>query len=125
LHPGGTLLASLRPAWFLALLGVREQRWQVPDAVLASQSGFLEGIGWQNWHDGPGLKALFEKSGFAGIDLRGLGALSGIEGDPLAAIARPSQLTDEGRESLARAERAFGASHPDIGRYVMVRARRP
>ena len=37
--------------------------------MLSSRSGFLDGVGWQNWHDAPGIRALLEKSGFADVDL--------------------------------------------------------
>lgn len=49
----------------------------------------------------------------------GVGVASGIVGDPLAAIVRPSELTNQEQEKLLEVEEVFGARYPDSGRYIL------
>jgi SAM-dependent methyltransferase len=123
LRPGGSLLGSFRTQWFLALLAAQRRDWAMAELVLTQRSGALPGLGWQNWHAREDLDELLARAGFR-IDARqAIGAASGIEGDPLAAIARPAELSASDREGLARLEGAIGAVQPYNGRYVLVDAR--
>ena len=125
LRPGGRLLASLRAQWFLAALAVRERDWEMARIVRDERGGALPGMGWQNWSAREDLLALVRSAGLEPVGLHGLGPFSGVEGDPMAALAQPSQLSDGDRAGLAEIEAAFAESHPDVGRYVLVEARRP
>lgn len=122
LRPGGLLLAGFTPPYYLALLGVARREWETAETVLARDSGELPGLGWQSWHSRAEAVAQLRAAGFEDVALAGIGACSGIEGDPLAAVVRPSALAPHELEALARVERAFGLSHPDIGRYLLAAA---
>ncbi|HWX08494.1 MAG TPA: class I SAM-dependent methyltransferase [Gaiellaceae bacterium] len=122
LRPGGVLLASFRTQYYLALIGVRQRDWQLTETVLRSHSGHLRGMGWQNWHSAGDAVALLEKCGFSETEVTGLGLCSGIAGDPLAAVARPSTMGAADLEGLASVETALAASHPDTGRYLLASA---
>ena len=123
LKPGGLLLGSFRSQWFLALLAAAQRDWAMAELVLAERSGALPGIGWQNWHAHDDLRELLRRTGFEAVSLQGVGAMSGIEGDPMESVARPSRLSTADREGLARLEAAIGSAQPDTGRYVLVEAR--
>jgi SAM-dependent methyltransferase len=122
LRPGGLLLANFRPQYFLALVGVNRRDWELTRTVLERRSGALAGIGWQNWHTSSDVVATLRAAGFSGVELLGLGLCSGIDGDPLAPLARPSQLGSLDLRELATVERTLGRSHPDIGRYLLASA---
>ena len=123
LRPGGLLLASFRAQLFLALHGVAARDWTLVETVMTERSANLPGMGWQNWHTAEDAVSALEAAGFGDVGLRGVGAASGIEGDPLASVARPSQLRPAELESLARVEDAYGATRPDVGRYILASAR--
>ncbi|MFL5909260.1 MAG: class I SAM-dependent methyltransferase [Gaiellaceae bacterium] len=125
LRPGGRLLASLRAQWFLAALAVRERDWEMARIVRDERGGALPGMGWQNWSAREDLLELVRSVGLEPVGLRGLGAFSGVEDDPMAALARPSQLSDADRAGLAEVETGFAETHPDLGRYILVEAVRP
>jgi hypothetical protein len=125
LRPGGRLLGSLRAQWFLAALAVRERDWEMARIVRDERGGVLPGMGWQNWSAREDLLELVRSVGFEPVGLRGLGPFSGVEGDPMAALARPSELSDGDRAGLAEIEASFAESHPDVGRYILVEALRP
>ncbi len=122
LRPGGLLLASFRTQYYLALLGVMQRDWQLAKTVLRSRSGQLQALGWQNWHSARDAVALLEEGGFGEVEVGGLGLCSGIAGDPLAAVARPSTMGAADLDGLAFVETELAASHPDIGRYLLASA---
>jgi SAM-dependent methyltransferase len=124
IRPGGLLLGSFRAQFFWLLMGALRRDPDLLDTARRQTSGVLPGAGFQNWSDAGQTRAALERAGFGGVRLHGVGALSGIEGDPLAAIVRPSELGDSGRAALARAEDALAVTHPDIGRYVLASATR-
>ncbi|MFL5887418.1 MAG: class I SAM-dependent methyltransferase [Thermoleophilaceae bacterium] len=123
LKPASLLLASLRTQWYLALYAARERDWATAELVMSERGGALPGLGWQNWHTRADLADLLERTGFTVTACQGIGPASGIEGDPMDQIARPSQLSQADREGLARLENALGAAQPDAGRYVLFEAR--
>ena len=124
IEPGGRLLASFRSRLFLVQYGVRRRDWELVDEVMVGRAGDLPGMGWQNWSSGEEARSMLEAAGFTDVSLSGVGAASGIEGDPLEHVARPSHLAESDRAALARVEEAYGHSHPDIGRYILASARR-
>jgi SAM-dependent methyltransferase len=124
LEPGGLLLASFRTRYFLAQLGVVQRDWELSEAATGSSEGLLPGGGWQNRYHREGVIEALSRAGFAEIELQGIGSSSGIAGDPLARLVRPSELDARELQRLAAVERALGASHPDAGRYILAAARR-
>jgi SAM-dependent methyltransferase len=126
LVPGAPLLASLRSRTFLAHLAVTARDWPLADAVVAEPDGGrqLPGMGHQNWSTARGARNLVRAAGFEVVDVRGLGGASGIAADPLSALARPSELSSSAQARLATVEDALGRDVPDLGRYILVHARR-
>ena len=122
--PGAALFASLRPRQYVARLGVQLGRWDVARAALDWEHGTLDGIGWQAWHDQATLTTALGSAGFYDVRLSAIGAASGIEGDPLAAIARPSSLAPPELAELAAIEQRLGQLYPESGRYLLACARR-
>ena len=51
--------------------------------------------------------------------MTGVGTLSGIVGDPLSHLVRPSQLDQDEQKHLMKLECAMGKSFPDAGRYIL------
>jgi 2-polyprenyl-3-methyl-5-hydroxy-6-metoxy-1,4-benzoquinol methylase len=51
--------------------------------------------------------------------LIGVGVASGIAGDPLAKVVRPSELTNQEQEKLLEVEETYGLRYPDTGRYIL------
>lgn len=122
LRPHGLLLASFRTQHYLALLAAMRRDWDFARCILDARSGHLRGLGWQNWHTASDVVAQLEEHGFSGVELAGVGACSGIEGDPLAPVARPSTLGAAGLEGLEMLEAGLAALRPDTGRYVLAAA---
>ena len=122
--PGGLLLASFRTRVYWLQMGALRRDPQLIATVRGGTSGLLPAAGWQNWHSGADATAQLEAAGFGDVRLRGIGSLSGIAGDPLAALVRPSELGADAQQALAAAEDELAESHPDIGRYVLARATR-
>lgn len=124
LEPGGLLLASFRSRYFLAQLGVVQRDWDLSEAAIGSREGVLPGGSRQNRHYSDEVIAALTQAGFSDIELHGIGNSSGIAGDPLAQLVRPSKLEPREVQRLAAVERALGGSHPDTGRYILAAARR-
>jgi SAM-dependent methyltransferase len=122
LRPGGLLVASFRTRYFLVLHGVAHRNWDLAGAVLDAKSGPLPGMGWQNRHSAADVLHDLSDAGFVDVQVAGVGNCSGIAGDPLAQIARPSKLSSAELPRLAEIERAVGTSHPDTGRYIVAAA---
>jgi hypothetical protein len=123
LQPGGALFVGFRPRWFLGLVGAMRGDTELLDSVGGpGTGGVLPGMHWQNWHDAGDAVAAVERAGFSDATLRGVGALSGVTGDPLAELVRPSRLDSDARAALGRLEERFSRSNPDVGRYLLVRA---
>lgn len=126
LAPGGLLFASFRPQYFNMLYAVSNGRWEDLSTIVSSRSGTL----WESdarftWQTSDEIKKLFKQDlGFELLELVGVGCLSGIEGDPHADIARPSELDEAEREKLMQFEIELARSMPDAGRYMLAIARK-
>ena len=123
LKPGTVLLASFRTRTYLVQAGVATRDFGLAErAVGGPTSGALDGMGWQNFHDAAEAQGLLAAAGFEQATFHGVGAASGIAGDPLAALARPGELSGEEQRRLALVEDELARRRPDGGRYVCVRA---
>jgi SAM-dependent methyltransferase len=119
LRPGGLLLASFRSRCYLAQLAAARRNWEQARIVMSSWSGALPGLGVQAWQNGEEIRRLLDRTGFAEPALSGVGLCSGIEGDPLAALALPSELGAGELDELAAVEAGLAEEAPDAGRYVL------
>lgn len=124
LRPGAPLLASFRALHYMVLSAVARREWDTADTILSTRSGVLAGMGWQNWETAEDVLGLLDRHGFTEARISGVGVASGIEGDPLSTIARPSELGDQELARLAAVESALARLYPAAGRYVLASAAR-
>ena len=125
LRPGGLLLASFRGRCYLAQLAALRRNWEQGRIVMREWSGTLPELGRQAWQNAEEVERLLGEVGFGRPRLSGVGLCSGIEGDPLATLVRPSELGSDERRELAVLEDALAEEAPDAGRYVLAAALRP
>ncbi len=126
LKPGGLACISFRPQYFYALWIVNHRLWDRVDMVLARRLGQLGGgppvFTWQKSAE---IHEMVTKDlDMELVRLVGIGCCSGIERDPHARLARPSQLDHDEIEQLLRLELALGPELPDTGRYMLAIARK-
>lgn len=125
LVPGGLLFASFRSRWYDLLKAVRARDFESARLVLEKREGHWGGRSvWSAWHTPEDLKTLLPQAGFEAPRLYAIGALSGIAGDPLEAVARPGALTDAERESLLALELSAAEELAGQGRYILAVTRR-
>jgi SAM-dependent methyltransferase len=126
LRPGGLLVGAFRPLYFNALCLVQQRRWRELDILLSGREGYLFGPDVRfSWQTSAELAAVFNsQSGLTLELLAGVGVCSGIEGDPHAAVARPSLIPSHDRKLLQSLEFELGAAIPDAGRYMLAIGRR-
>jgi SAM-dependent methyltransferase len=126
LKPGGVFFGAFRSQFFNLLHSVRDRDWRSARLALESRSGewgdSSTSFTWQTPDD---VRALLAEAGFTlTAPLRGVGVCSGIPGDPLAAIAQPSRLSDREREKLMEVELAVAEPYAACGRYIVAVATR-
>lgn len=126
LKPGGILMISFRSQYFEALCVARSRLWKSVESVLQDRQGAILGSSTVfTWQTSAEIRTLLsETHGLELLELHGIGACSGIPGDPHDHICRPSQLGEGERELLMRLELELGKSVPDGGRYVLAVARK-
>jgi len=75
-----------------------------------------------SWHTSNEIAELLSKIGFRNIICKGIGVCSGIEGDPLVTIARPSLLSEKQQSELFDIETQLATMYADCGRYILATA---
>jgi 2-polyprenyl-3-methyl-5-hydroxy-6-metoxy-1,4-benzoquinol methylase len=127
LKPGGILVISFRSQYFNALCLVRERILENAETVLRDREGRI--FGSQTiftWQTGSEIRDLLtETHGLDLIELRGIGACSGIPGDPHDQICQTSKLNETEKQQLMKLELELGKTVPDGGRYILAMARKP
>ncbi|MDA2936666.1 class I SAM-dependent methyltransferase [Acidobacteria bacterium AH-259-A15] len=125
LRPGGLLFVSFRSQHYNLLHSVRSRRWDGADMVITQREGHIfGGPCWFSWQTPDDICRLITESRLHLIKLLGIGICSGIEGDPLAAIVRPSQLLGDEQDRLMQIECAVAKRYAACGRYILAIARR-
>jgi SAM-dependent methyltransferase len=127
LKPGGIFFGSFRSQYYNALHSVRDRDWRSAQLVADVREGeWGGGATWFTWQTADEVRALVAEAGLvAAGPLRGIGVLSGIEGDPLAAIAQPSKLDAAERARLLELELSFSEGYAACGRYILAVATKP
>ncbi len=125
LKPGGLLCASFRSRYFSLLYSIACGKWSDVPVILEKKEGVL----WNTdihfvWGSNDETKQFLEETGFDVLGVMGIGNCSGIEGDPLAPVARPSGLDEEETKLLMKSELAVAESVPDAGRYMFYVAKK-
>ena len=121
LREGGLLILSLRTRAYYLLAAVQRGDWHTASLVARELSGRLDGM-LLHWHTGASTDAMLARLGLRSLRHRGIGILSGIPGDPFAAVCVPSSLDPEGREALRSLEIQLAGDYAEIGRYLYVAA---
>lgn len=127
LKPGGLAFVSFRPQYFFALLLVRARRWDEIETVLTARQGrILGGTTTFTWQAADEIRGVLgTELGLERVELTGIGACSGIAGDPHDGVCRPSTLAESERRQLMALELALGRQLPDAGRYILTTGRKP
>lgn len=120
LRPGGVLFAAFRSQYFNLLHTVSGRLWDAAETVLAEREGHIFGgptwLGWQTPED---VHHLLAEAGMSVLKLRGIGACSGVKGDSLASVARPSQLSPKEQARLMKIECEIAEQYAACGRYIL------
>lgn len=126
LKPGGLLAASFRSQWYDLLKSVRSRDFISARLVAENREGHWgDGAVWSSWHRAAEVKELLSATGFEPLRAVAIGPLSGIAGDPLAALARPSELPGGEADRLFALELNCAEAYADQGRYILALARKP
>src|SRR5690606_1527507 len=109
LKPQGFFIGSFRPQYFNLLYSIQHGLWHSVAQVLAARSGNIVGGNMQfNWHTSQELLQLLQSLQLTVKQLTGIGACSGIPGDPHAPLVRPSSLSANEQQVLLQAEQNIG-----------------
>lgn len=123
LRPGGLLFASFRSQFFNLLQTIRARLWQSAEMALDHREGHLYGKPvWFTWQTPEDIRRLLADKGLRTRSLRGIGVCSGVYGDPLAHVARPSRLTPREHTQLMKIECASAEQYASTGRYILATA---
>jgi 2-polyprenyl-3-methyl-5-hydroxy-6-metoxy-1,4-benzoquinol methylase len=123
LKPSGLFGVSFRSQYFDLLHSVYTQNWVSAQLVRDAREGHWGGGStWFSWHTSADIRSLLTIAGFNITGLRGIGIASGIEGDPLALIARPSTLGPTDYAQLMGLEISLAEQYADCGRYILATA---
>jgi len=121
LRRGGLLFASFRSQHYNLLRSVHEKDWRSARLVVEAREGEWGGTSmWFTWQTPEDIRQLLTGAGLVlGGPLRGIGICSGIEGDPLAGVARPSTLSDDDRRQLMEVEISVAEKYAACARYIV------
>ena len=121
LAPGGLLIISLRSDYYYILSLISQGLVRNASVIESSSSGEIYGSGVRlNWTNSREIiSGSFFKLGLRLNRMTGVGVFSGIQGDPLSGIIKPSQLTVNEQGLLAGLEEKYGEIYPDNGRYLL------
>ncbi len=123
LQPGGVFFVAFRSQYYNLLQSIRARLWEGADLVLAQREGrIFGGAIWFTWQTPMDIQRVLADSGLVMQNMRGIGVCSGIAGDPLAVVARPSRLSPSEQERLMNIECAVAEAYAACGRYILVSA---
>lgn len=127
LPPGGLVCIAFRSQYFDALCIARQGLWSnVPDVLRERKGRILGGKTVFTWQTSAEVRELLVGDmGLELVQMVGIGCASGLRGDPLDGIARPSLLDGAARQRLMELELSLGPTLPDAGRYMLAIASRP
>ena len=123
LRPGGLLVLSVRPKLFYCLDRVGNNDFENALHVCRNNDGHAKNW-FFNWCRADELKQKLGALGIVDIQCYGIGVCSGIEGDPQAAMCRPSKLDDQQKARLFVIEMELALLYPDYGRYILAIGRK-
>jgi 2-polyprenyl-3-methyl-5-hydroxy-6-metoxy-1,4-benzoquinol methylase len=120
MKPDGLAFISFRSKYFNLLYTIRERNFAGAKLAATQQTGKVFGgavtFSWQTTDE---VVELLSRLGYRNTTCRSIGAFSGIEGDPLETIARPSLLSEKQRSELSNLETQLAETYADCGRYIL------
>lgn len=119
LKPGGLLFLSLRPRLFYIRNLTMNKDFEQAARLAVNNECFLNG-GWLNCLSKSEMIKLFIENKLSGIEVRGIGVLSGISGDPQAQVVIPGNLDEKQQNLLFQMELKLSSDFPENGRYVLI-----
>ena len=126
LNLNGLIVMSFRPQYYDALSILRAKLFDKVPLLLTENLGKIyDSNVIYSWYQSKEICKIFssqEELEFLGI--YGVGVCSGIKGDPHDVICQPSHLTQQEQEVLMKIEIEIGRLNPDLGRYMLVVARK-
>jgi hypothetical protein len=125
LDPEGMAFISFRSQFFNILHSAQRRKWDSVRMAINEREGYLwGGHTWFSWQTQEDIQIILKDNGYSDVNCVGIGVFSGIEGDPLSTIARPSLLGSKDKESLQEAELRMSKEYVNNGRYILAMARK-
>ncbi len=126
LRPGGLFFASFRSQFYNLLHSVRGRDWASARMIDTAREGqWGGGSVWFSWQTPEEVRAILLEHHFEVSAVRGIGVCSGIEGDPFAAIAQPSTMSEADQQHLLEIETSLSEQYACCGRYILAIATKP
>lgn len=119
IKPGGLLILSLRPKLFYVLHSIMNDNFKDAEKLTLRGENYIMNM-QLNCLNSTEMIDLLSANGLKNIEIKGIGILSGIEGDPQAKFAVPAKLNEEHRGTLYQLELKLAEKYPDNARYVLV-----
>jgi 2-polyprenyl-3-methyl-5-hydroxy-6-metoxy-1,4-benzoquinol methylase len=123
MKPDGLAFISFRSKYFNLLHTIRGRNFTGARLAATQQTGKVFGgavtFSWQTTDE---VVELLSRLGYRNTVCRGIGVFSGIEGDPLETIARPSLLSEKQQSELSDLETQLAEIYADCGRYILAMA---
>ncbi len=115
----GLVILSLRSKLYYALVFLLCNRIEEAAKLVIGGENYTN-EGFSNCQSREEMVRLMEKNGLKDIKTRGIGVLSGIEGDPQSRFAIPSQIKQGDLDVLLKMEIRLGEQFSENARYVLV-----
>ena len=116
----GLAFISFRSKYFNLLHTIRGRNFDGARLAATQETGKVFGgavtFSWQTTDE---VVELLSSLGYRNTMCRGIGVFSGIEGDPLETIARPSLLSEKQQSELSDLETQLAETYADCGRYIL------
>ena len=116
---GGLVILSLRPRLYYVLVSLLGNQIEKA-AKLVMQDENYTNEGFSNCQSRDEMMRLMDNNGLKDIKTRGIGVLSGIEGDPQSKFAIPSQVDQRDLDLLLNMEIRLGEQFSENARYILV-----
>lgn len=120
LRPGGALFASHRTRHYMLTTLARFHLLDDMATVATASEGEILGGQYYNWFDLDELRRLYAEAGLRVSSAEGIGSVSGVGVDGMAAVLDPADLDAAGRARLLDVERACAGRFPDAARYRLL-----
>lgn len=123
MRPGATLFASHRTRHYLLSTLARFRQWDDLDTVLRCDEGEILGGQYYSWFDSDALEARYVAAGLQVEQMQGVGVVSGMGADGMAAVLDAGSLDAADLSRLLALERACTVRYPDVARYRLIVAK--